>query len=44
MNWAASNSAARKELPGAVENERLTGRSRNKEVILGKKQVWLLQG
>ena len=39
MNQAASNLADRKELPGAIQNERFlyAGGSRNKEVTLGKK-------
>lgn len=39
MNWGASNPADRKELRGAIQNERLLQAegSRNKKVILDKK-------
>ena len=45
-NQAAANLADRKELPGAVQNERLLQAegSKNKEVLLGKKVGWLFQG
>lgn len=46
MNRAASNLTDRKELQRDVQNEKLLKAegSGNKEVILGKKVGWLLQG
>ena len=45
LNQAALNLAKRKELWGTVQNKRLSAeKSGEKEVILGKKAAWLLQG
>ena len=45
LSRAASSLTDRRELWGTVQNKRLSAeKSGEKEVILGKKAAWLLQG